>query len=435
MTIDFSFLNLFLQEGTSAANNAFSIPQKFSEWLGALLIKGGIPEEVLNWVKLLVLVVCLLILCAIGWWIARVILLNIVDKLAAKTASKWDDYLVERKVFRGIAYIIPALILHATIPVVFHDFIFIEPIIRTIADAFIVGVVILVIGRVMDAVNDILLEQPALKDKPIASYIQLAKIVVWVIGGVMLFSVIFHKSPLYFFSGLGAISAVLLLVFKDAILGFVASIQIAALDLVRVGDWVSKPQFGADGNVTAINLTTVMIRNWDKTISTVPTYAFISESFKNWRGMEESAGRRIKRSIPFKVSSIKFCDEALIEKLKGLSRLKPFLESTSQEIEEWNKSHGVDTSNAANGRNLTNIGVFRKYAELCLFENQNLNHDLTTMVRQLEPTEKGLPLEIYCFSANKNWVPYEGIQSDIFDHLLAIIPEFELEVFEDWNGE
>lgn len=393
-----------------------------------------IEQWLLPWVRLIVLGVSLALICYVAWWIARKIMLNGIHRLAQRTKATWDDVLVERKVFRSIAYIVPALLIDTSAPLVFSDFESAVPVVQRLSEIVIVLVFVRIVTASLNAITDILLQNPQLRDKPIQSYTQLGKVVATLVAVVLIFSIVFGKSPIYFLSAMGAISAVLILVFKDTLLGFVASIQIAAIDLVRVGDWISMPKYGADGNIIEINLTTVLVRNWDNTISTIPTYHFVSDSFTNWRGMSESGGRRIKRHINIRQSSVRFADEATVERLSRLTLLSEYISERSKEIAAYNSEKKADKSLVANGRHLTNIGLFRAYAQAYLKQHTELNLELTTMVRQLQPTEKGLPIEVYCFSANKEWTVYEGIQADIMDHLLATVPTFGLEVFEDWGA-
>jgi miniconductance mechanosensitive channel len=291
-----------------------------------------------------------------------------------------------------------------------------------------------VIVKTLKTLEEASIRIPYFKDKPIKSYVQLANIMIYVVATILIIATIMNRDPLALLGALGALTAVLMLVFKDTILGLVASIQLSSHDMVRVGDWVSMPKYGTDGDVLEITLNTVKIQNWDKTISTIPTYAFISDSFKNWRGMTDSRGRRIKRSFNINMTSIKFCTDEEIAQYKKVELLKKYLESMQREIITHNDDNSHDKTSLLNGRNLTNIGLFREYAQQYLMANENLRKDLTLMVRQLEPTENGLPIEVYCFSNNINWVEYEGIQADIFDHLLSSISNFKLEVFQNPTG-
>src|SRR5690606_18092550 len=263
---------------------------------------------------------------------------------------------------------------------------------------------------------------------------QLGRILIYIATGILVLSILMGKSPLVFLSAFGALSAALLLVFKDTILGLVASVQISSNDMIRVGDWIEMPKFNADGDVIAINLNTVKIRNWDKTVTTVPTYYFITDSFKNWRGMRETGGRRIKRSIYINLRSIKFVDPEMLERFKRFHLVTDYITTRQKEIEEYNTKYNIDTSTLINGRRMTNIGVFRRYAQTFLEAHPGVNQNLFVLVRQLQPDANGLPLEIYCFTKSVAWADYEGVQADIFDHLLAASSHFDLEVFQNPSG-
>jgi miniconductance mechanosensitive channel len=387
--------------------------------------------------KLLLMLFHLLIiavLCLIVYLITKKILLVIVDKVAAKSKTHWDDKLVEAHLFRRLSHVIPVLIAHEAVPYVLADYPEYIQGVSNFTSAAIVVVILRIILAFVNGVQYIMEEYESLKDKPLKSYSQLIKIVLYIIVGILLFSILTGKKPWFFLSAMGAMSAILLLVFKDTIMGFVGSIQLAANDMVRIGDWITMKNYGADGDVIEINLSTIKVRNFDNTITTIPTYSLISDSFTNWRGMSESGGRRIKRSINIKASSVKFCTEKQLDQFKTIELLNDYVESQSNEISEYNTQHKIDTSNLANGRNLTNIGVFRKYLQLYLEHHMNINHDMTCMVRQLSPTEKGIPIEVYAFSQNKEWIVYEAIMADIFDHIFAVIGNFELEVFQSPTG-
>lgn len=407
---------------------------EFAAFIYTWLTKNGVPDSVAIYVKLAILLAAIAFLAFIADFIVKRFLLVTIKGLTAKTKTKFDDYMVENKVFDAIAHIAPALVIEFTTDFIGLDFPALADPINRITSVFIVFVVMRAISATLSALRQYLNDFTLLKDKPIDSYIQLARILLYSIAVILMVSILFDKSPLYFFSALGAVSAVLILVFKDTILGFVASIQLASNDMVRIGDWVTVTKYGADGDVIEINLATIKVRNWDNTITTIPTYAFISDSFTNWRGMTQSGGRRIKRAINVDINSIKFCSQELLEKLKTYTLLTDYINQKQAEISSHNAKYQLDESILVNGRNLTNIGVFRVYVENYLKQNKHINQEMTLMVRQLAPTELGLPLEIYCFSASKEWVIYEGIMSDIFDHLLAAIRKFELEVFQSPSG-
>jgi len=409
----------------------YNIALWLDDWL---MDKLGVNEQIALYLKFSVLIFLLLVFSFAAWYIAKRVIAASLNKIFLRTKVTWDDELVEQGVFNKFAHIAPAIVVNFGAPYVFGDFPELIPSIILATDIYIIAIIVWSINSVVSSLVSIFSKVDILKDKPLTSYSQLIKIIVFLIGFVLVFSLLLGQSPLAFLGAMGAATAVILLIFKDAILGFVASIQMSVYDMIRVGDWVSMPKYDADGDVIAINLTTVMVQNWDKTITTIPAHAFLADSFKNWRGMSDSGGRRIKRAIHIKISSIRFCDEELINRFKKFHLVKEYIEKRENEINQYNQEHHVDQSELINGRRMTNIGVFRNYTLNYLAANPKLNQKMTLMVRQLDPTEKGLPVEIYCFSADKAWVNYEGIISDIFDHLLAAIPAFDLEVFEAPTG-
>jgi miniconductance mechanosensitive channel len=295
---------------------------------------------------------------------------------------------------------------------------------------------VFVISSLFDALHDMYLNLEMARHRPIKGYIQLFKIIIYIFAGIVIIAIVFDKDVKNLLVGMGASAAILTLVFKDTILGLVASVQVSANNMVKPGDWIEMPSRGADGTVLEITLNTVKVQNWDRTISTIPTYALVSESFTNWKGMEEGPdGRRIKRSIFIDMRSVKFCSPELLEKLKKIHYLKDYIEMRSKEIEEYNAKMQFDTTMPVNGRRMTNLGVFRKYLEAYLTNHPKVNSNAIHMVRQLQPTDRGIPLEVYCFSAEKAWVDYEGVQADVFDHIMAVVPEFELRVFQSPSGD
>lgn len=401
-------------------------------WLNESL---GIAPEYTQLAKMFILFAVMIVVALLLWQIGQWIIKRFFSRLVRRTATKWDDALEERGVFRKIGHIIPAVVISVLAPIVFTDYPGAVPIIDKLMDIFVLLVIIRVVVSVTTGTGLFLSRSPKFKDKPIASFAQLANLLFWFTGIILILSIILGQNPIYMFSALGAVSAVLLLIFKDTILGFTASIQLTINDMVRIGDWVSMPKYGADGDVVEINLTTVKVINWDKTITTVPTYAFVSDSFVNWRGMQESGGRRIKRSISLKMSRVKFCSDEDLERFSKIQRVRKHIADRKEVIAEYNKQNAVDTeSSIVNGRRMTNLGIFRAYVLQYLRDNPNLNHNMTCMVRQLQPTELGVALEIYCFTASVQWLIYEDVQSDIFDHILAAVPHFDLEVFENPAG-
>ena len=398
------------------------------------LLDLGLAENIATGIQFLVELLVLVLLCFIADKIAKKIFVRIVTTIVKRTSFVWDDILLENKVFDRLAHLAPALVVQATATYVFEDFQDFIPFVKRIADAYMVGVMLMVVISIFNTLEHYFKQTESLKDKPIDSYFQLAKLVSYFVFGVLIIAKIFNKDPQGILTAMGALTAVSMLVFKDTILGFVASIQLSANDMIRVGDWVSMPKYGADGDVIKITLNTVKVQNWDKTISTIPTYSFVSDSFKNWRGMAEAGGRRIKRSIVLKSGSVQFCDAEMVSKFKNYALIKGYLDTKVEEINKYNEQGKYDKSFLINGRHLTNIGVFRVYTEAYIKSLNSIHPDLTCMVFQSEATEFGIPIQVYCFTKTTEWGEYEEVQSDIFDHLYASAPEFGLEVFQQPSG-
>jgi miniconductance mechanosensitive channel len=374
-----------------------------------------------------------LLLLFISWVlriIARFILVNVSHRISGATKTTIDDALIDHKLPKNVSRFVPYFFLHAAIPFWSNGNETVRAWVTALVDVYAVLIAILIIRSLLRAFRQQLQKQKQFKDKPIDSYIQVVMIFLWGIGILLALSILSGKELVYFFTGLGAISAVILLVFKDTILGFVASIQISANDLVRIGDWITMESYGADGDVIEINLSTVKVRNFDNTITTVPTYKLLSSSVKNWRGMSESDGRRIKRPIFIRASSVRFLHAEELERVSQLDRFKNVVESKKDEIEAHNKATKANTSIPLNGRNLTNLGLFRSYIQTYLSQHPNINQELTVMCRQLAPTPHGIPLEVYAFTSDKVWKNHEGISADIFDHILASASFFQLKIFE-----
>src|SRR5690554_3043968 len=403
------------------------------EWVEAFLVSTGIAEEWAIYLRLVIFILILILFSSIAFLITKRIVIHYIYKFVEKSPVTWDDALADQKVFKHVAHVIPAIIVRIMAPVIFADFEYALPFVIKLTDSYLIVVGMMIVFAFLRVAQFSLASRPVFKDKPLESYFQLIRIILYVITGILVFSVLLEQTPVYFLSAFGAMTAVLMLVFKDTILGLVASVQMSSNEMVRIGDWVEMPKYGADGDVLEINLNTVKIQNWDKTITTVPTYAFISDSFKNWRGMQESGGRRIKRAIYLKMNSFRFLEEEDLEKFKKYRLLKDYVLQKEKEIEEHNK--GVEAEFiSANVRRLSNVGMFRVYVNNYLKEVEGVNKDMTIMVRQLAPTPHGLPMEIYCFTNDIRWLYYEGIVADIFDHLLTIVREFDLEVFEEPTG-
>jgi miniconductance mechanosensitive channel len=392
------------------------------QWLGYL---DQIPYG-----RRIAALVGLVVIATIAYVIAKRIVLRIVQAIIKRTKWEWDDVIEERGVFNALAWIAPALIAYYAAYTFGEEA---EGIVQRLLLAYILAVLIMVFGRVLDAGNLIYNRTDRAKELPIKGYIQVIKLIAVLIGVIVIFATLLNQSPWGLLSGLGAMTAILLLVFRDTILSFVASIQIATNDMIRIGDWVSMPQFGTDGDVVDIALHVVKIQNWDKTITSVPTKAFIESSFKNWRGMTESGGRRIKRAIALDASSIRFLTDEELANLSKIEVLKPYLEEKKSALAEANAGKKLEDS-PVNGRRLTNVGTFRAYVTAYLKTNPKLHDDMTFLVRQLEPGPKGVPIELYVFSNDIAWANYEAIQADIFDHLMAAVPEFGLRMFQEPTG-
>ena len=371
---------------------------------------------------------------ALTYFVVKRVLVYFINKLFSSTETSRDDVFVKRKVFNRIAYLVPAWLLYKLVPVALSDYSFLSNLFTTLVEIYLVLLVVMVIDSIINSLLDIYNTFAVSKRMPIQNFGQVIKLAVYFLALISILSFVLGKSPVKLFTGLGAMTAVLMLVFKDPILGFVAGLQLSYNKMVNIGDWVEMPQYNADGDIMEIGLTTVKVRNFDNTITTVPTQSLINESFKNWRGMQESAGRRIKRAIYIDVNSISFCDEAALARYEKVDYIKEYVKSKKDEVNAYNQKNIANPDSAINGRRLTNIGTFRAYITAYLKNHPNINQELTVMVRQLAPTDAGLPLEIYTFSSEKNWIKYEAIQADIFDHLFAVAKEFDLDVFQKPSG-
>jgi miniconductance mechanosensitive channel len=366
--------------------------------------------------------------------ITKRLLVGTVRAFAKRSSSTWDDALVAHNVFGRLVHVVPALIVFVGVPFVPGLPEGVVQLMRNVSMGYMVLTLTLALTAMLSAANTIYAASPVAKDRPLKGFVQLVQIVVWVFGGVMIIAAVLDRSPLLLLSGFGAMTAILLLVFKDTILSLVASVQLTAQDMVRVGDWIEMPQFGADGDVVDVQLHTVKVQNWDKTITTIPTHRLITDSFKNWRGMSQTGARRIKRAIYIDVSSIRFQTQDEVDHFTRFALLKNHIENKEQELADYNKGLASEVSSEVNRRRLTNVGTFRAYAYNYLKNHPKIHKDMTLIVRQLAPGPEGLPLEIYCFTNTTQWADYEDIQSDIFDHLLAIVPEFGLRLFQKPAG-
>ena len=364
--------------------------------------------------------------------LARLLLRKGMERLVQKTRTRWDDVLVEHYFFRRLAHLAPAMVIYLGAPAVFRLHAPGIVITQRIALIYLLMAGLLVLYALLDALVDIYRGQDLPHKGSIKAFMQVIKLVVTFFVGITVLSTLIGKSPAFFLGSLGAMTAVLMLIFRDSILGFVAGIQMSTNQMVQIGDWIEMPKYGADGDVIDISLTTVKGQNWDKTISTIPAYAMVSDSFKNWSGMTRSGGRRIKRAVYIDMTSITFLDEPMMDRFRRIAYLKPYMETILPELEQAN--HVEDLSEPLNLRRLTNIGVFRVYVAAYLREHPKIHDSMTFLVRHLPPTDHGLPIEIYVFSNDQVWANYEALQADIFDHILAIIPEFGLRVFQNPTG-
>ncbi len=399
------------------------------------LVAHNVTHSIAIYLNLIALIIVVSIVVFCIDYVIRKLLLTTFTKFAKRSKSKFDDILIANKVSRNIAHIIPLYLSIKALPYVLTDFhntieIFIAKSLQVIG----VILVLWVVRSVLNALKDFFKTLPRFKDKPIDSYIQVFMIFAWIVGFIFTIVVVNNVEWKVFFATIGGATAIIILIFRDTILGFVASIQVSINDMVRIGDWITMEKYGADGDVTEINLSTVKVQNFDKTITTIPTYALISDSFRNWRGMVNSNGRRIKRALHIKLESIKYLTKDDLSNLKDIEIISNYLSQRETDINNYNTANNINKKVLLNGRNLTNIGVFRKYIETYLKSHSAINKEMMIMARQLAPTTQGVPLEIYAFSKDKRWENYEYIMSDIFDHLISAVPYFNLELFEQPNS-
>ncbi|MCU9614567.1 mechanosensitive ion channel family protein [Caldibacillus lycopersici] len=388
----------------------------------------GVESDLAVTLSVIGMIIFIMLVCVIANFITKKIVIRLITHYVNRTKVTWDNYLLNRKVFHKLSHIVPAIIIYHYAPT-FPQY---QNIIEKGAAIYIIIVALLVFNSFLNAIDDIYRTYEISKIRPIKGYIQVVKIILIIIGGIIIIASLMGRSPFILLSGIGALSAVFMLVFKDSLLGLVAGIQLSSNDMVRVGDWIEMPKYGADGDIIDISLNTVKVQNWDKTIVTIPSYALISDSFKNWRGMQSAGGRRIKRSLFIDMTSISFCSDAMIEKYKHIHYLTDYITVKEKEIAEHNEN--INKQNRVNGRAMTNIGVFRAYIQHYLQNHPGIHKEMTLLVRQLEPGANGLPLEIYAFTNNTQWDVYESIQSDIFDHLFAVASEFGLRIFQNPTG-
>ncbi len=400
-----------------------------------LLISWGMSPSLADMLDQFIAFAIILIIAFLADAVCRKILLEIVARLVKQTRATWDDIIFDRKVMIHLSRMVAPIIIYVFIPVAFAET---SPstmaFIQRVCLIYVIIAFLSFVNSLLKAVYTVYSEKEHLRNRPLKGMLQTVQVILWFVGGIIVVSILINKSPVSLLAGLGASAAILMLVFKDSIMGFVSGVQLSANDMLKVGDWIAMPKYGADGTVIEVSLNTVKVRNWDNTITTIPPYLLVSDSFQNWRGMQESGGRRVKRSINIDMTSVRFCTPEMLAKYRKIRLLKDYVEQTEQVITDYNREHDIDNSILVNGRRQTNLGVFRAYLTAYLKSRPDINQNLTCMVRQLQPTDHGIPMELYFFSAIKDWVPYEGVQADVFDHVLAIIPEFDLQVFQSPSG-
>ncbi len=429
----------FLHHGFLFINNksyTFISMQTIQTWVYNLLVSWGLINDSSSLLDNFVILL-LIILLTIGIdYVCRYFVLGMFRRLAEKTKNTLDDLIIERKIINKIIHIIPAILVYQLLPLAFPQ----EEMPNTLhilekcCLVYAIAVSLRFINASLNLIHEIYSKKESLKNKPLKGFIQIIQVITFFIGMILIVSVAIDKSPVSLFAGLGASAAILMLVFKDTILGFVAGIQLSANNMLRAGDWITMNKYGADGTVIEVTLNAVKVRNFDNTITTIPPYALVSDAFQNWRGMQESFGRRVKRSINIDMNSVCFCTPEMLEKFRKIALLTDYIDNKEDELHRYNEEHHIDSSVLVNGRRQTNLGVFRAYLQRYLSNLPTVSKELTCMVRHLQPTEKGIPIELYFFSANKDWIIYEGVQADVFDHVLAVIPEFGLNVFQDISG-
>ncbi len=407
-----------------------SIISRFSDFLSDILEKTGMSAEIAYTIKAVLLIFVLFVLCFLVYWIAKNVILVYVRRIVKKYPNLWSVNLLDKKVFLKLSHLAPVFVIYLLGPALLAEYPVLADKTFLITRIYIIITAMLILFAFLNVVQGVYNAYELSKSRPITGYIQGLKIVTGIIVAILLLSALLDRSPVYMLTGLGAMTAILMLVFKDTILGFVGGVQVTANDMVRIGDWIEMPKYGADGDVIDISLHTVRVQNFDKTITTIPTYALVSDSFKNWRGMLDTKARRIMRSVNIDLKSVKFCDEQMIQKFEKIHHLKDYIKKKKLEIEAHNKKYNIDPSFEVNGRRLTNLGTFRVYIEKYLANHPNINKDMLFMVRQLQSGEHGVALQVYAFADDTNWQNYEAIQSNIFDHIFAVVPFFDLKIFQ-----
>ena len=392
-----------------------------------LLIDWGVSPQTADWMDQFIAFALVLVIAFAADMICWKILLKAIARLVQKTKATWDDIMFDRNVMVHLSRMVAPVVIYLFIPIAFAqtDSVTLS-FIRRLCYIYIIFSFLLFVNSFLKAAYTVYSEKESMRDRPLKGLLQTLQVSLWSIGLIVVVAELLGKSPLSLLAGLGASAAVLMLVFKDSIMGFVSGVQLSANDVLKVGDWIAMPKYGADGTVIEVTLNTVKVRNWDNTITTIPPYLLVSDSFQNWRGMRESGGRRVKRSINIDMTSVRFCTPQMLEKYRKIDLLKDYIDQTEAEVRAYNEQNGIDNAVLVNGRRQTNLGVFRAYLTAYLKSLPVVNKDLNCMVRHLQPTDHGLPVELYFFSTIKDWIPYEGVQADVFDHVLAVVPRFEI---------
>ncbi len=406
---------------------------KLFNWVYKILKDFECNDTFASYTNLFINIVIVIFIAYLIDTLFKKILIVILTIFAKRTKSTFDDFLVANKTAKYIAHLVPLVFIYKTVPIILKDFNYWEVFFEKGIKTYIIILSLWIIRSIFNSLKDYLKHKPRYSDKPIDSYIQVIMIMLWIFGLISFISILFSISKPVFLTTLGSVSAIIILIFRDTILGFVASISVSVNDMVHIGDWITMDKFGADGDVIEINLATVKVRNFDNTTTTIPTYSLISDSFKNWRGMQNSDGRRIKRFVLIKAKSVKFIENSQLDYFKTIQNITSYINHRQLDIEKYNTNNDIDKSVIINGRNLTNLGLFRKYIEEYIKKHPGINKEMTIMVRHLQPTEKGIPIEIYCFSKDKTWTNYERIMADIFDHIIASVTYFDLELLEFEN--
>jgi len=402
------------------------------DMFGAYFKSHGADDKAADILSAFAITFVLILICIIIHIIMKKVVLRLVAKIIRNNKLSWDDALLDHRLLQRVILVIPGIIFYTVAPV-YEKPGLIETI-RRFASIYVMTVLLFLISSLLDTIDDIYRTKPVSRVRPIKGFLQVVKIISYIIIAILIIATLIGQSPVILLSSIGALAAVFSFVFKDSILGFIAGIQLTSNDMLRIGDWIEMSRYGADGNVIDITLNTVKVQNFDKTIVTIPAYALISDSFKNWRGMQQFGGRRIKRCFYIDVNSICFCTPEMIEKFKKVHYLEKYIIEKEKEIEEYNRQNNIDTSLVINGRRMTNIGTFRAYLQNYINNHPGIDKEKTLMVRQLSPGEHGIPMEIYAFTKDTLWENYERVQSDIFDHIFAVAGEFGIRIFQNPSG-